>query len=394
MRFAYLITIRLWKQLLRDKRTAGLAFFGPILYIIMFGLAFGGEIENVPITVINEDSNAHVLIQRTVNVEIYTFNFTTTITAFNETVESIGFEIVNNLQNTSKVVMDSSYTEFEVAKEAVDSKRFICAILIPSNFTYNLASPEGENVSIELYLDNSNPQVGVVALQAFQEAFQNATGEFRGNFGLDVEYAYGEGLTTIDFFAPAMIVFGVFFFSFILIIMNLIGERKGGTLPLLLQCPYDKSQIIVGYLAAFSIFSLIQTTVTIVVAGIVFNISFGTTVAQYISIYIGAVIVGWTGLVLAIFLSSFARSEFQAVQFIPVVILPAMLLSGIVIPLSQIPEIIRWVSYLIPTTYAVHLLRQISIEGYVLELFNIDLIAMILFFVLFLFGSRLTLKET
>ncbi|MFX0181554.1 MAG: ABC transporter permease, partial [Candidatus Hodarchaeota archaeon] len=73
---------------------------------------------------------------------------------------------------------------------------------------------------------------------------------------------------------------------------------------------------------------------------------------------------------------------------------PALLLSGIVIPLSQIPEIIRWVSYLLPTTYAVHLLRQISIEGYILEPFNIDLIAMLLFFLLFLFGSRLTLRET
>ncbi len=394
MRFAYLITIRIWKQLLRDRRTAGLALFAPILFIIMFGLAFGGEIEHVPIVIINKDSDAQVLIQRTVDVEIYPFNFTTTITVFNETVKSIGVEIVNNLQDTSKVNVNDDYDNYENAKDEVDAKRFICAILIPSNFTFNLASPEGDNVSIELYLDNSNPQVGVVALQAFQEAFQNATGEFRGNLGLDVEYAFGEDLNTIDFFAPGMIVFGVFFFSFILIIMNLIGERKGGTLPLLLQCPYDKSQIILGYLAAFSIFSMVQTTVTIIVASTIFNVSFGTTLAHYISIYIGAVIVGWTGLVLAIFLSSFARSEFQAIQFVPIVILPIILMSGIVIPISQIPEIIRWVSYLLPTTYAVHLLRQIAIEGYVLELFNIDLIAMLLFFFLFLFGSRLTLNET
>ena len=191
-----------------------------------------------------------------------------------------------------------------------------------------------------------------------------------------------------------MIIFGVFFFSFILIMMNLIGERKGGTLPLLLQCPYDKGQIILGSLAAFSIISMAQTTVIILMAGLLFQVSFGTTLAQYHSLYISAVILGWTGLVLAIFLSSFARSEFQAVQFIPIVILPMLLLSGIVIPLSQIPEIIRLFSYLLPTTYGVHLLRQIVIEGYVLEPFNIDLIAMLFFFVLFLFGSRFTLKET
>ena len=368
MRFAYLITIRLWRQLLRDHRTLGLALFAPVIYIIMFGVAFGGEIEHVPIIIVNEDSN--------------------------ETVESLGDKIVEKLEKSSKVDVDSYSGDFSEAMLSVENKKHICAILIPTNFTYNLASLTGENVSIKLYLDNSNPQIGVVALQAFQEAFQDATGEFRENLGLDVSYAYGEDLTTIDFFGPAMIIFGVFFFSFILIIMNLIEERKGGTLPLLLQCPYDKAQIILGYLAAFSIVSMAQTTVIIIVANLLFNVSFGTTLAQYLSIYIGAVILGWTGLVLAIFLSSFARSEFQAVQFIPIVILPALLLSGIVIPLSQIPEIFRLVSYLFPTTYGVHLLRQISIEGYVLEPFNLDLIAMLLFFFVFLFGSRLTLKET
>ncbi|MFX0087528.1 MAG: ABC transporter permease, partial [Candidatus Hodarchaeota archaeon] len=287
-----------------------------------------------------------------------------------------------------------SNDDFDNVKKLVDDKKYIGAILIPENFTYNLASPQGENLSVILYLDNSNPQVGVVVIQAFQEAFQNAAGEFRSNYALELDYAYGKDLSTLDFFGPAMIVYGVFFFSFILVIMNLIGERKGGTLPLLLQCPYDKLQIIAGYLIAFSVFSMFQTTMVIMTAGFLFNISFGATILHYISLYIAAVIVGWTALILAIFLSSFARSEFQAIQFVPIVILPALLLSGIVIPLDQIPSEIRWASYLFPTTYGVHLLRQISIEGYVLELINIDIIAQIIFLLIFLAGARLTLKET
>ncbi|UCE14355.1 MAG: ABC transporter permease [Candidatus Heimdallarchaeota archaeon] len=379
MKFAYLITLRLWKQLLRDRRTLGLLLFAPILYIIIFGVAFGGEIEHEPIIVIDEDTDAQIMIPEP---PYYT------------TISSLGAKIVSSLNDSPKVDVTISTINYSDATQLVDNKEYRCAIWIPPNFTHNLASLSGQNVSIKLYLDNSNPQEGGVIIQAFQEAFQEATGEFRENLKLDVKYAYGEDLTTLDFFAPAMIIFGVFFFSFILVMMNLIGERKGGTLPLLLQCPYDKGQIIIGYLTAFSVVSMAQTSVIIIVAQSVFDVSFGTTLAHYISLYIGAVILGWTGLVLAIFLSSFARSEFQAIQFVPIVILPALLLSGIVIPLSQIPEIIRWVSYLLPTTYAVHLLRRISIEGYVLELFNIDLIAMLFFFVLFLFGSRLTLKET
>ncbi|MHA2304630.1 MAG: ABC transporter permease [Candidatus Hodarchaeales archaeon] len=365
MRFAFLIAVRIWKQLSRDRRTVGLVVFAPILFIVLFGVAFGGEINNIPIIIVNNDS-----------------------------VAAIGDAIIENLEISEKVEVELSNDDFDNVMQLVDDKNYIGAILIPENFTYNLAFPGGENISVILYLDNSNPQVGVVALQAFQDAFQKAAGEFRSNFALELNYAYGEDLSTLDFFGPAMIVYGVFFFSFILVIMNLIEEKKGGTLPLLLQCPYDKLQIIAGYLIAFSIFSMFQTTIVILAAGILFNISFGSTILNYISLYIGAVIVGWTALILAIFLSSFARSEFQAVQFIPLVILPALMLSGIVIPLAQIPQEIRWVSYLLPTTYGVHLLRQISIEGYVLELFNIDIIAQVIFLLIFLVGARLTLKET
>ncbi len=387
MRFAYLITLRLWKQLLRDRRTLGLLLFAPIIYIIVFGIAFGGEIEHEPIIVINEDSDTQIMRIELLPGPPY-------INTTFQDVSSLGAKIVESLNNSVKVDVTISSLKYSDTKELVNEKQYKCAIWIPTNFTYNLASFSGQNLSIKLFLDNSNPQEGGVIIQAFQEAFQEATGEFRENLKLDIDYAHGEDSTTLDFFAPAMIIFGVFFFSFILIMMNLIGERKGGTLPLLLQCPYDKGQIILGYLAAFSVVSMAQTTVIIIVARAMFDISFGTTFAHYISLYIGAVILGWNGLVLAIFLSSFARSEFQAVQFVPLVILPALLLSGIIIPISQIPLIIRWVCYLLPTTYGVHLLRQISIEGYTLELLNLDLFAMLIFFGLFLIGSRFTLKET
>ena len=58
MNFALLIAIRLWKQLLRDRRTLALVLFAPIFYVVIFGMVFGGEIEGLPIIVINKDSDA------------------------------------------------------------------------------------------------------------------------------------------------------------------------------------------------------------------------------------------------------------------------------------------------------------------------------------------------
>ena len=360
MNFALLIAIRLWKQLLRDRRTLALVLFAPIFYVVMFGMVFGGEIEGLPIIVINKDSDV------------------------------IGEKVVESLQNSSKVIVWES-DDFGSAQKLVDNKKYVAAIFIPENFTYNFLSGEKP---IELYLDNSNPQVGIAAMQALQEAFQDATSDFNENFGFDVSYAYGEGLSTMEFFAPAIIGLGVFFLSFLLILMNLIEERKKGTLHLLLQCPHDKGHIIIGYLMAFSVFSMIQTTFIIVITSTFYQVSFGTNIFHYISLYFTAVLLGWTSLMLGIFCSSFARSEFQAVQFIPLVLFPAIFLSGIIIPLIQIPEIFRWLSFLFPLTYGISLLQQISIEEYVLELTNMDLLVLVFFFLLFLLGSRLSLKET
>jgi ABC-2 type transport system permease protein len=384
---------RILTTLKRDRRTVGLVLVAPPLFMIMFGIAFGGEIEHVPIIIINNDSDANVLIERTI-VVTEPIQFNTTMIVFNDTVSSLGEAISNTLANQDSRVDVEIYENYEEAKQSVDEKKVVCVLFIPTNFTYNLVSPIGENVSLELYIDNSNPQIGAICFAAIQEAFQDATGEYRGNLGFNILYAYGEHLSTLDFFAPGMIVYGIFFFSFILVVMNLIGERKFGTLSLLLQCPYDKIEIILGYLAAFSIVSMMQTTLIILVAGLIFQVSFGSTLAHLLSIYISAIVIGWVGLVFAIFLSAFARSEFQAVQLIPLVIIPILLLSGIVIPLSQIPEIIRWVSYILPTTYAIHLIRQIAIEGVILDPFNFDLLFQIGFFIIFLLGGRFSLRET
>ncbi|MFX1533525.1 MAG: ABC transporter permease, partial [Promethearchaeota archaeon] len=148
MKFAYFIAVRLWRQLLRDRRTLGLVIIAPILYVVIFGMAFGGEIENVPIIVINKDSDAQIFIPPASSIEI----------------PSIGEQVLGNLENSSKVIV-KTINAFEVAKQLVKDKEYVAAIFIPENFTYNLASPTGENVSIALYLDNSNPQVGGTVLQ-------------------------------------------------------------------------------------------------------------------------------------------------------------------------------------------------------------------------------------
>jgi ABC-2 type transport system permease protein len=96
---------------------------------------------------------------------------------------------------------------------------------------------------------------------------------------------------------------------------------------------------------------------------------------------------------LGILLSSFARREAQAVQFLPFVVLPAFLLSGVFWPIEAIPEWLQPVSYLLPTTYAVAAVRSVNLRGWGLDKIYPDVVALLIFAGVFLVLATILLRR-
>ncbi len=183
----------------------------------------------------------------------------------------------------------------------------------------------------------------------------------------------------LDFIAPALLAAMALLFSFLLTGISFLRERSQGTLERLMASPVSRLDIVVGYLLGFFTFALAQTTIIVLYTIYVLGVNFSGELWQ-IFVFQIAVIAGAVNL--GIFISTFARNEFQMVQFIPLIIVPQIFLAGVIWPVEQMPEYLQWLSAILPLTYAVEGLRDIMLAGKGLAEVGFDLGVLVGFTVL------------
>ncbi|HET8568061.1 MAG TPA: ABC transporter permease [Candidatus Limnocylindria bacterium] len=222
----------------------------------------------------------------------------------------------------------------------------------------------GGSLPIRIVVEGSDPIRTSGAISALERALLQDTSRPSAVGGVVVEHVYGRpDLSLLDFLAPVLIAFFGFFFMFLLATVSFLRERQSGTLERLLASPLRRGELVLGYLLGFGVFALIQSAVilgyTIFVIQVRYRGSLATIFLVEAVLVLGAVALG-----LAI--SSFARNELQAVQFIPIVILPQAFLSGLLVPVEDMHEVLRAIASVLPLTYANEALRAVMIKGYAL----------------------------
>jgi ABC-2 type transport system permease protein len=164
----------------------------------------------------------------------------------------------------------------------------------------------------------------------------------------------------LDYIAPALLATMALFFSFLLTGISFLRERSQGTMERLMASPVSRLDIVLGYLFGFFIFALTQTLIVVLFTIYVFNINYYGDLWQILVFQIFVI----TGAVtLGIFTSTFARNEFQMVQFIPLIIFPQVFLCGVIWRVEQMPEYLQRLSAILPLTYAVDGLSEIMLDG-------------------------------
>jgi ABC-2 type transport system permease protein len=164
----------------------------------------------------------------------------------------------------------------------------------------------------------------------------------------------------LDYIAPAILAVLILFFGFLLTGISFLRERSQGTLERLMASPVSRPDIVGGYLLGFLLFAVLQTMVLFFYLIYVLNINFYGDLWQ---ILVFEIIIGILAVCLGIFISVFARNEFQMVQFIPLIILPQIFLCGLLWPVSQMPEYLQWIAKFLPLTYGVDGIRALMLQG-------------------------------
>lgn len=156
-----------------------------------------------------------------------------------------------------------------------------------------------------------------------------------------------------------LIMLGVFplIVMFLITSITMQRERASGTLERILTTPLRRFDLLAGYGTAFSIAAAAQAVLACAVSFWLLGLDTAGSPALVIAI---AVINAVLGVGLGLLCSAFARTEFQAVQFMPVVIAPQLLLCGIIVPRAVMPEWLQWISNLLPASYALEALQQVG----------------------------------
>jgi ABC-2 type transport system permease protein len=286
------------------------------------------------------------------------------------------------------------------ARSDVEHGRASLAIIFPADPAAGLTV-----VTLGLDAPGESAQIGAV-----QKAVQGAFAAVSGATVRPVTHATIFGQPTDDpvaSFAPAIVGFFAYFFVYVLTGVSFLRERTGGTLERLLATPVTRAEIVTGYTLGFGLFATFQVIVlllwalgTIHVPAIgplpAFAIGLGIPAAgSPILAFLVVLLLAVGAVSLGIFLSTFARTELQIIQFIPLVLAPQFLLSGVIFPVSSLPGVLQPLVGFMPLNYAVDGLRQVFIRGADLGVGALELDLAILAAIAVFFGvvASLTIRR-
>lgn len=165
------------------------------------------------------------------------------------------------------------------------------------------------------------------------------------------------GTTMFDKVGLIMLGLLPFVLMFITTSIAMVRERTSGTLERLLTTPLGKLDLLAGYGAAFSLAAAVQAALASALAFWVLDLDIA---GHPLWVVLIAVLAAVLGVALGLFFSAFARTEFQAVQFIPVVVIPQLLLCGLFVARDQMTNWLQWISDVLPLTYVVDALQQVA----------------------------------
>ena len=151
-----------------------------------------------------------------------------------------------------------------------------------------------------------------------------------------------------------------FITMFLVTSITMLRERTTGTLERLMSMPLAKLDLLLGYGAAFAVLGTVQAVVASLVAFGLLDLHVAGSTVLVAALAVGNALLG---MALGLFVSAFARSEFQAVQFMPAFVFPQLLLCGLFVARDQMAPLLQAVSYALPLTYAFEALRRVAVEG-------------------------------
>ena len=172
-----------------------------------------------------------------------------------------------------------------------------------------------------------------------------------------LRFVYDDQPMVFDRVGGPLLALFPFITMFLVTSVAMLRERSTGTLERLLTMPLGKGDLLCGYALAFGIVAVVQTSLACAVALLLLDLDLAASPSLVVLL---AVLDALLGMALGLLLSAFARTEFQAVQFLPAFVLPQLLLCGLLADRDAMVAPLRWLSSVLPLTYAVDGMQELT----------------------------------
>ncbi|MHB8509479.1 MAG: ABC transporter permease [Candidatus Dormibacteria bacterium] len=376
------VVVRILGQLHRDRRTLALMFVAPIVVLGLLGWlqrsAGGPEYRSV---FVNEDTGgfgAEVLEQGAPSGGPHGAGGPYFFIGFSGVVSRATAEHMLRTGDVAfYVVLPADFTRQLAARKLVYETHIDASVQLDMDYIYEHI--DRGIIAAEALRIQPRPAFARVADHPTYIHASDRTGQ-------------GRLLDPLDHLGPALIAFVVFLLVYLVTTVFFVRERTQGTLERLFASPMRRGELVLGYMLGLGLLAAGQVVVVTAFCLVVLRIHNEGSLVLVVGL---TLLVALAAVNSGIFISMFARNEFQAVQFVPVALAPQLFLSGLLFPVDGEPVLLRIVSTLLPLTYAVNGLRDVMLRGRGLEYPPLlgDLAILVLFAALALAGAAVSLRR-
>lgn len=343
MKILRLFIIKEFLQFKRDPKMFRVVLIAPVIQLIFLGYAANRDIKDAKTVLFDQDKS------------------------------SMSREFVRSVEENGYFSIDYSVDSYEEMKKLIDEGSAFVGITIPYDFEKNINNRK--TADVQLILDGSDGNKASIAagyIQGITAIFsKNISLEYLELSGMKTNLVssiepesrvwYNPDLSTRNYFLPSIVGLVLIIITVNMTSLAIVKEREIGTLEQLIVTPIKPYQMILGKLIPFSIIGIVAVTLVLSVMRFWFTIYVKGSVPF---LFLSSFVFMLSTLGLGLFVSTISRTQQQAmITSAFLVIMPMIFLSGFSFPIENMPQIIQYITYLIPLRYFITIIRGIVIKG-------------------------------
>lgn len=371
------VAIRVVQQVVKDKRTLVFMLLAPVFVLSLLYFIMTGSSADPHMGAVDLDESLEEALEEEANVTKYAS-------------PDQAMAVMKDQKIDAYFYMDGDKPYIEIEGADVTKRSPVLQAVQGALQSYQKTRAEDKKADAEDMKEELKPVLKKVQQQTGESLdvdFPNMDISMKGP---EVHYLYNDkDADLFDQVSPALMGFFIFLFVFLIAGISFLRERMTGTLERTLATPLKRSSIVFGYFLGFFLFVAIQTVIIQITIVDILGVD---RLGNYWLLLFMNLVVATVALSLGLLLSTFARTEFQLLQFIPVAVIPQFFFSG-VFDLSNAPTWVKVISDIMPLSYATSALQNVMIRGYGFTDIANDFYVLIGFTIVFIILNMLVLKR-